>query len=1446
MAEYGHNSRSSPVTVQLTEDFCGITVQVLKDEERTYGIKETDLGFTAGNVQALISDCNIQMSWNAEMNTKENKSNNTQKISNNNKENHVVNSTETVNRHEEFLDLATESAQQTATDVLEMPQERAEVLSNEDRINSIQEVDSGCSPGDVQALRTNEDEIQMSQNADINSEENKSNNIWKVSNTTKGNDAGNSKEMVNRREKFRGRDVLGTPYKTGHSCFHNSRENNFIAPEVTSPKDGLQCSDFAATILGSETICPPENMSSTLSASNKSTVPLTAAATPTICTSRVTAKCSSIKNNTGAHHNEAQIPKAKNSSEEQEETKPTARKINYANIGTKKSEKQSSAVIYSGIPSNISHNITNSVTSNGQMIKKSPKHVNVPTKFLQRVQNSSQTYALVVSKSYSRGPTSAMLSLTPEEVYNNTMENHYPRAVRRHLFSSHKNICVQSHSQKCTPTILLQTNQNQRKSNAKICKKQSPIRKVNIPIKISNNDYPKIIVIPINLGASINRPSAEGVPGQGNKSATITKLTDLHTTKTTLETPRPSSVNIVSTHDTVREPMTSTVHSSPTLLTASQGLSTANSTMTTSASNLCVPANNSRISYVTNPPKTLSVAQDHMTKSQLPTAPKSNSINLPACYSYVNTTNTGHDSLKQDTKLTKELEYQSIPNYMFNTTPTKTIHLKKGTQRTSNCCWSTSSARNPKVPFSETFPSQALQETHQQKYIDTREINTSNSIQDDAAEYAERNLARICGRGRGKKPAGANFGNRQSAKPRYEMHRHLYSDRYLSDARSHEDGKRRRGRGSRLRGSKLCRSNVRNSSITEQSEGTNRKYTKSKIMRNDQKNDGKIKKRAYIRKTGHVVSNNNKKGTTPPPHSTDTDQSCSKENQKIVTRTAQHTRHHNIQEKSDNHFSHKINQKSARMSRKQVQTSKESTETFTSASPCQPVTKHMKHNYITSDSNCPPIIMDDTSSDDMPTQYSKVIASSNFQNNEQQAESQFEYSTPLITEYENNFTKVSDNIHHKYMAYQQEQMSQIQYNEKYFPSSQNLCTGMYENGGMWGDIFKFKSNQEFPVETVERHINQQITEHQHDFTKLSDNIYHQYAAYDQELTWQLDYNKQYFPSSQNIEDLHTDMYKNVGTWGDIFKFNRNQGLPRENVGRHIEQDDDYYETSIIQNGYQNVMNETEANSYGYQLECKRTKLTDEDFQWDEAHNHRDACSNTGIYNYCGINRPPPTENSVNCQPSSKIGHGNQSQYYQAFSAERNSEEAQQPTFTSNENIQHEQLITNPKYTNPLPTIQMFREEAWQELDFYTSHKNTGMQQIYVNNEENIAHNWDGQTSNDPLTTYNDRMQIPIHSNPLLMLEAEFPKPQAQSTNNFRQSKDAQLSKDHTKIKLEASTKKYARNERGSTKQTTETVDKPYICSLCGARAQYNALLSRHLELHHGYTTENVSSHEDIQ
>jgi hypothetical protein len=192
------------------------------------------------------------------------------------------------------------------------------------------------------------------------------------------------------------------------------------------------------------------------------------------------------------------------------------------------------------------------------------------------------------------------------------------------------------------------------------------------------------------------------------------------------------------------------------------------------------------------------VAQDHTTKSQLPTAPKSISINLPACYSSVNTADTGHYTLQQGTKLIKQLEYQTIPNNTVISTTTKIIHLHKGIPRTSNSCWSTLCAEHPKLQFSETSPSQTAQEANQQRYTDKREIQTLTSNDDNAAKYAGRNMVRICCRDRGQKPAGtykveANFGNRRSAKTRYEMHRFLHSDTHLLDAASHEDGKTQRG-----------------------------------------------------------------------------------------------------------------------------------------------------------------------------------------------------------------------------------------------------------------------------------------------------------------------------------------------------------------------------------------------------------------------------------------------------------------------------------------------------------------------------------------------------------------------------------------------------------------------------------------------------------------------------
>jgi hypothetical protein len=1420
MAEYGHNSSSlcssSPFTVQSADGFCGTKAEALRDEKSTYGIKETDSGFTSGNVQILVSDCTIQMSCNATINTKEYQNNNAHKISKNNKENHVVNSTDNINKHKELLNLATESAQQTATDVFEKQWETAETFKDEDIIITILESDSGSSSGDAEVLNTSGDKIPKSWNADINSEENKSNSKQKVSNATKGNNAGNSKEMVHKTEKpsdadvgssqHSGRDVLGKPYITGLSCFCNSKESNFIPPKVMSPKDGLQCPGFPANILGSETVYHPANVPSTLTASNKSNESLTEAETQTTCTSRVTSKCSSITKSPGVHHTVAQISAAKNGSKEQKETKTTAKKINYANTGTKTSEKQSNAKIYSGIPSK------------------------VPTKFLQCVNKFSKTDSSVVPKCYSIGQTSAMSYLTPEQVCNNIMEKNFPKAVRKKLFSSQKNIFGQLQTQKCTPTTLLQPNQNQGRSNAKKHKKQSPIKKVEILTKIHNEIYPQITIIPRNTDAGSNIPSDKAVPGNGNQSAITTKLNDKHIIKPS-EMPQPSAVTIVSTHGIARRPKTSVVQSLPTTLTASQTVCTTKTTMTKSAQNLCVPVKisspptfstaskrlptPSATSTVTKPSKTSSsVAQDHITKSQLPTTPKSNSKNQPAYNSCVNNADTGHDTLQQGTKLTKKLEYQLIPNNTFNSIPTKTVHLKKGTPRTSNSCWSTFCVKNPKLQFSKISPSQTIQEVHQQD-INNGETSTLSSIDDDAAKHAGRNMVRIRGRGRGRKPAGSykvgeNFGNRHSAKTRSEMHRFLYSDTHLLGATTHEDGNSQRGGGSELQGSALCTSNAGNYGITEQSKGTKRKYTKSNTIRNDQNNDGKIKKkRAYTRKTRHVC-NNNSKSTSPPPYSSDADASCSKECQKIVKRKAQCIPQHNIPEKCDNHFSCKSNKKSAIMYGKQLQSSKANTETFTSASPSKLVIKHLKQSYKVSDSNRP-IIMDDVTSDD---------TSSNFQNNEHQTESQFQYSYPLITEHEHNFT-MSDNIHHnKYTDYQQDKMSQIQHNEKYFNNSQNLA-GMYEKDDIWDDIFKFKSDQEFPMKEEERHADQQPRDYQHNFTKPSDDIYYLYAANDQELTGQFQHNNQYFQSSQNTEQLlHTDMHKNVGTWGDIFKFNRDHELPQETNG--------YYEAKLIQNGSQNVMNETEAKSYGYQLECKRTKLDDEDFQWYEAHNHMDACNNS-INDYCEINLPTQTENFVNCQPSSKIGYGHQSQ---------------QPTFTSNGDIHLEQIIANLKRTNVLPTTDMFQEEASQELDFYIDHKHTGMEQTYFNNEDNITQNWESQTSNDPLTTCSDRMQIPIHSNSRTMVEAVSLKPQLKPTNNFRQSKDVQLSEDYTKIMLEASKRKYARNKRIRTTKTVQGPAKPYICSLCGVRAHYKVLLQRHLEMHHGYTSENLFSHRE--
>jgi hypothetical protein len=1294
--EYNHNCNShcpsSPTKFQSTENFCVITMEMLNDEDRSNDIQKTDLGHSSGDVQALTrNENNIQMAWNAEINTNGNRSDTTQKVSNNTKENHAGINTETINSSKEFLNVPTGSAT----------------------------------------------------------------------------------------------DILEEQYKTVQSRPHNSIETDVTAPKVTPPKNSLQCLNSPA--MHPVTNFPSENMLLTLSTPNEKNGSFAELETEITSTLSVTSEHISVMESVDEDCNVARVPAtslAKNVSKEQE-SKSTIPKIKFSSMKTKKSKQRSDAVIYSGL-------LTKDISNVHIKIKKSPKHVNVPSR-LQHVNRFSLIDSPMVPRSYPTGSIKTLSPLTPSVKEDNSMEKHFPAAIRKQLFSPSKHRCIKPQPKKYTPTILLETNENQMESDAESCKRMSPVKVVGTPMKICNKINCKTVVIPRNTDASISTPSADTVPDIRNESVTRTKSTQASILETALGKPQ---------LDTVKRSMTLTADLSASLLTPSQNPSAGTSiltTTTTSVSNSCVPMKmsmppiystaltgplmTSAISHGTNP----SVAYNSISKCLSPNRAKPNSIILPEvpCCSYENNTDTSYNTSKAATKLTKDLKYHCVPHNTFSNTLTETSHLEKTSQKTRNCLWPTSNALNPVLSSTETFPSRTAGELHQP--TDTNnEMNILNSIQADGAEYAERKPGRVCYRCRGRRPVQtyritANSGNRQSTRAGSGMQKSQYSDSYIVDAISHRHGNSGRGRGSRIRGSRVCRSNIRNSSVAEECKGTKRKNTKLKIKRDDKKNDRKIKKkRAYTRrKIGQDLSNNNKSPMTMC--SEYTDQCCSKESPKrLFTHKAQHIPYSIIQDKFENYSSSKNHQESRRRSGQQTPTSEESRKTFISASPHKQITTHIKSNYepisnrqqyCPSENNSYPIITDGSDqhsfSYNMSTENSTAVASRSFINNEQQMKRESEYSTPLVIQYQQNFIHTSDSIHNTYPAYhQQESASQMQYNDQYFPSFQN-----------------------------------------------------------------------------NNREQCTDTYEHADMWSDILRVNRDQEFPLEKVGRHTDQQNAYSETSTIQNGYQNLMNETEANSYAHQLEENRQN--NEYLQQSVDYHHMSAPCST--YNYCRMNEPKSTQSFVGCQlspeitnvgeiqyyqPSMDIKNLDESQYYLPSSRATNIEDDQHTMFTRNENIYNEQIINNQEYTNVLPMFQ--EKEERQKLDFYRNHNNKAVQETYVNDEESIAYNSEKQTTSG---YPHDSIQLPVHSNSLTRCDGKFLRPHSQFLENFRLKEVAEMSVYCRNMELELSGKEYAGNQRrsrGGSEQYQGRIkpDKPYVCPICGKNEQYKVLLKRHIELQH--------------
>jgi hypothetical protein len=214
-----------------------------------------------------------------------------------------------------------------------------------------------------------------------------------------------------------------------------------------------------------------------------------------------------------------------------------------------------------------------------------------------------------------------------------------------------------------------------------------------------------------------------------------------------------------------------------------------------------------------------------------------------------------------------------------------------------------------------------------------------------------------------------------------------------------------------------------------------------------------------------------------------------------------------------------------------------------------------------------------------------------------------------------------------------------------------------------------------------------------------------------------------------------------------------------------------------------------------------------------------------------------TQKSAICQQSSEILKLDEVQNYELSSTGINSfAGVHQSTASINENIINQQIINNPEYANFSPNTEMFQEGVhWQKLDSRSSHNTAARQEIYVNNEESIAHNWERhRTAGYPGLPYDDRIQLPTDSNSLFKSEGKFPQLSSQSTENFRLKEVVHLS-DGRKVMQKGSRKTCAKNQRGRRREQKGNTkpDKPYVCLVCGKSEQYNVLLERHIELHHG-------------
>jgi hypothetical protein len=491
---------------------------------------------------------------------------------------------------------------------------------------------------------------------------------------------------------------------------------------------------------------------------------------------------------------------------------------------------------------------------------------------------------------------------------------------------------------------------------------------------------------------------------------------------------------------------------------------------------------------------------------------------------------------------------------------------------------------------------------------------------------------------------------------------------------------------------------------------------------------------------------------------------------------------------------------------------------------------------------------------------STAVASRNFQKSEQQMKKPSQYSVPLATEFDQNFTNVSDNIYNTYTAYHPHQpISQILYNDHTSSSHQHnkeQCTSKYRNNINVG----FSSsdtiltavapsnfiNNEQQINILSEYSAPLSTEHQENFIPVSDNTYNIYPEYyPQDPTSGLLHKDQYFSSHQNNE---REQYTyNTGT-----AYYQHEPIPQILHNDH----------KFIQNGYQNLENEMRANHYA-QSQYMTAKLNNKGLQQAKAYHHMDAlrCA----YNCHRCNQPMSTQNSVICQQFSEIPKLDKMQNYKLYSTFHQAADG---------NIHNQQLISNTEHESGLPNTEVFQGEFHQQnLHFHQSHNKVAMQKLYDNNEEHSEYNWERQRA----TGYqrlpgDDRMQLTI-GYPLLQTDGELHQPSSHSTENVRQRKDINMSgekKTRQRVsrkctynqsggrgQQKAVSKKCAKNPSGGRgqqksvpkkcaknpcggrgqKKRTIRPDTSNVYFVCGNTEQY--VLDRHNELYY----RNSSTHE---